>query len=106
MKVIPTNSATILKSASYTGPKKNFSFRDYYKLHSSTHAKLLRANKPMTIEQKIDGFVYGMGCSTVQTIVISIAGDPSIRVSFDAYYNAIASQIELANSPTQEPNFW
>ena len=98
-------AASVLKSATYTGPKKNFSFGDYYKLHTSAHAKLLRADKPMTVEQKIDGFVHGLECSTAQTIVVSIAGDPTIRVSFDAYYNAIASRIELANSLTQKQVF-
>ena len=46
----------ILKLASYTGPKNNLSFGDYYKLHRSACGKLLRASKPMTTEQNIDSF--------------------------------------------------
>ena len=98
-------AGNILKSATYSGPKKNFSFGDYYKLHSSAHSKLLRAQKPMTTEQKIDTFVQGIECSTAQSIVVSISGDLLIRTSFDVYYNAIASRIELANSLTQKPSF-
>ena len=59
----------------------------------------------MTTEQKIDTFVQGIQCSTAQSIVVSMSGDLHIRTSFDAYYNAIASRIELANSLTQKPNF-
>jgi len=46
-------ASTILKTDSYSGPKKNFSFDDYYKLHSSVHSELLRALKPMSIEKKL-----------------------------------------------------
>ena len=59
----------------------------------------------MTTEQKIDTFVQGIECSTAQSIVVSISGDLLIRTSFDVYYNAIASRIELANSLTQKPSF-
>ena len=53
-------ASSMLRSASYSGPKKKISFGDYYKLHSSAHSKLLRAQKPMTTEQKIDAFVQGI----------------------------------------------
>ena len=99
------DAGSILKNASYSGMKKNFSFGDYYKLHSGAHAKLLRADKPMTTEQKIDTFVQGIECSIAQSIVVSISGTPANRTSFDAYYNAIASRIELANSLMQKSNF-
>ena len=59
----------------------------------------------MTTEQKIDTFVQVIECSTAQNIVISLSGDSLIRTSFDVYYNAIASRIELANSLTQKPSF-
>ena len=59
----------------------------------------------MTTKQKIDTFVQGIECSNAQSIIVSISGDPEIRTTFDAYYNAIASRIELANSLTQKPNF-
>ena len=95
---------TILKTAIYTGPKKNFTFGDYYKLHTSARTKFFRASKHMTPEQKTDSFVQGIECSTAQSIVVSISGDPLIRITFEAYYNAIASRIELANSLTQKGN--
>ena len=97
-------AGTILKTATYTGHKKNFTFGDYNKLHTSAHTKFFRASKPMTPEHKIDNFVQGIECSTAQSIVVSISGDLLIRVTFEAYYNAISSRIELANSLTNKGN--
>ena len=53
-------AGTILKMVIHTGPKKYFSFGDYYKLHSSAHAKLFCANKSITTDQKIDSIVQGI----------------------------------------------
>ena len=58
----------------------------------------------MTTEQKVDTFVQGIECSTAQSIVVSVLGDRTIRVSFDAYYNIISSRIKLANSLTNKIN--
>ena len=74
-------AGNILRSASYSGSKKNYEFGDYYRLHSNAHSKLLRAVKPMTTEQKIDTFVQGIQCSTAQSIVVSMSGDLHIRTS-------------------------
>ena len=74
-------------------------------MHSGAHSKLLRAEKPLSTEQKIDTFVQGIECSTAQSIIFSISGDDTIRTFFDTYYNAIASRIELANSLTQKSIF-
>ena len=57
----------------------------------------------MTTEQKIDSFIQGMQCSTAQNIVVNIAGLPTNRTSFDTYYNAVASKLELALSLTNKP---
>ena len=57
-------AGSILRSATYSGVRKNFMFGDYYKLHSNAHTKLLRAGKPMSIEQKIDSFIQRIECST------------------------------------------
>ena len=95
-------AGSILKNTSYSGPRRNFSFGDYYKRHALAHTKLESANKPMTTEQKIDTFVQGMQCSTAQNIVVNIAGIDTHRSTFDAYYNAVASKLELALSLTNK----
>ena len=89
-----------IRSAVYTGPKRNFTFGDYYNRHSRAHIKLLKAGKPMTIEQQIDAFVQGIQCATTQSIVVNLAGDQAVRASFDDYYNAVASRLELAMTLT------
>ena len=99
---VAQEAGTTLKTALYSGPKRNFSFGDYYSLHAGAHAKLSRANKPMTVEQQIDTFIQGMQCATVQSIVVNLAGDPTVRTSFDAYYNAVASRLELSMSLTHK----
>ena len=43
-----------------------------------------------------------MQCATVQSIVVNLAGDPTVRTSFDAYYNAVASRLELSMSLTHK----
>ena len=93
-------AATPLKHASYSGHKRNFAFGDYYSLHARAHAKLLRVDKPMTVEQQIDGFIQGIQCATTQSIVINLAGDQAARQSFDSYYNDVASRLELSLSLT------
>ena len=95
-------AGSILKNTSYNGPRRNFSFGDYYKRHALAHTKLDSANKPMTTEQKIDMFVQSMQCSTAQSIVVNIAGIATYRSTFDAYYNAVASRLELALSLTNK----
>ena len=99
---VAQEAGTTLKTALYSGPKRNFSFGDYYSLHAGTHAKLSRAEKPMTVEQKIDTFIQGMQCATVQSIVVNLAGDNTVRTSFDVYYNAVASRLELSMSLTHK----
>ena len=54
----------------------------------------------MSIEQQIDAFIQGINCATAQSIVVNLAGDPSVRTSFDTYYNAVASRLELSLSLT------
>ena len=54
----------------------------------------------MTVEQQIDAFVQGIQCSTTQSIVVNLAGNPAVRTSFDNYYNAVASRLELAMTLT------
>ena len=92
----------ILRMVIYHGPHKNFSFRDYYSRHSKTHSKLLKADKPMTIQQQIDAFIVGIKCATTQTIIVNVSGDRTIRASFEIYYNAIASKLELALQLTNQ----
>ena len=93
---------TILRTVMYHGPRKNFSFGDFYARHSRAHIKLLKANKPMTVQQQIDTFIAGIKCATAQAIVVNISGDSTIRTSFDTYYNAIASKLELALQLTNQ----
>ena len=57
--------------------------------------KLLQVRKHMTVEQQIDTFVQGIQCVTAQSIVVNLAGDPAIWTSFEVYYNAVASTLEL-----------
>lgn len=91
-------AASELRSASYVGPKRNFTFGSYYGIHSKAHTKLDRADKPMTVVQKIDTFVQGIKCAVTQTIIVNLSTDPRNRQSFESYYNAIASRLELAIS--------
>jgi len=93
---------TILRTVIYHGPRKNFSFGDYYTRHSKAHIKLLKADKPMSAQQQIDTFIAGIKCATAQTIIVNISGDLTIRTSFDKYYNAIASKLELALQLTNQ----
>ena len=91
-------AVTTLKHNSYPGDKLNLTLRDYYTLHARAHAKLLRVDKPMIVEQQIDGFIQGIQCATAQIIVINLAGDQTAHISFDSYYNAVASRLELSLS--------
>ena len=56
----------------------------------------------MTVEQQIDGFVQGIQRATAQSIVINLAGDQAARISFDSYYNIVASRLELSLSLTHK----
>ena len=94
---------TALRTASYSGPRRNFSFSSYYDRHSTAHIKLLNAKKPMTVEQQIDTFVQGIQCATAQSIVVNLAGDRTVRTTFETYYNAVASRLELSLSLTNPP---
>ena len=78
-------AATILKVTTYSVPKHNFSFGDYYKRNALAYTILDSAEKPMTTEQKIDSFVQGIQCFTAQNIVVNIADLPTDRTSFDVY---------------------
>ena len=101
---VAQESGTILRTASYSGPRRNFSFSSYYDRHSQAHIKLLQAQKHMTIEQQIDKFVQGIKCATAQSIVVNLAGDLTARASFESYYNAVASRLELSLSLTNTPS--
>ena len=65
--------------------------------------KLLQVRKHMTVEQQIDTFVQGIQCVTAQSIVVNLAGDPAIWTSFEVYYNAVASTLELLLPLTHTP---
>ena len=54
----------------------------------------------MTVEQQIDAFVQGIQCSTTQSIVVNLAGNAAVRTTFDDYYNAVVSRLELAMTLT------
>ncbi len=101
---VAQEAATMLQTASYSGPHRNFTFSSYYDRHSQAHTKLLQAKKPMTIEQQIDTFVQGIQCATAQSIVVNLAGDATARTSFETYYNAVASKLELSISLTHTPS--
>ena len=101
---IAQEAGQAIRTAKCTGPKRNFTFGDYYSRHSQAHIKLLKAGKPMTIEQQIDAFVQGIQCATTQAIVVNLAGVQAVRTSFDVYYNAVASKLELAMTLTGKSN--
>ena len=102
---VAQKAATILKHASYSGPKRNFIFGDYYTLNARALTKLLRVDKPMTVEQQIDGFIQGVQCAIAQSIVINLVDDQAARLSFDSYYNAVESRLELSLSLTHTITF-
>ena len=66
---------TVLRTASYSGPRHTFSFSSYYDRHSTDHFKLIQPNKPMSVEQQIDTFIQGIQSATAQSIVVSLVGD-------------------------------
>ena len=101
---IAQEAGQTIRSAVYSGPKRNFTFGDYYTRHSRAHIKLLKAGKPMTVEQQIDSFVQGIQCATTQSIVVNLAGNQNVRTTFDDYYNAVASRLELAMTLTGKAN--
>ena len=98
---VAQDANNMLRSATYSGPRRSFSFSSYYDRHSQAHNKLRQAGKPMTVEQQIDTFVQGIQCATTQSIVVNLAGDIAARTSFESYYNAVASRLELSLSLTQ-----
>ena len=57
----------------------------------------------MSTEQQVDSFIQGIQCAVAQSIIVNVAGDPKIRTSFDTYYNAVASKLELAISLSNKP---
>ena len=54
----------MLRRASYSGPRRTFSFSSYYDHQLTAHIELLNGKKPMTIEQQIDTFMQGIQCAT------------------------------------------
>ena len=62
----------------------------------------------MTIEQQINTIIQGMQCATTKIIIVNLSGDPRVITSFEAYYNAVASHLELLlslkNTPTSLEN--
>ena len=100
---VAQEAINMLRTASYSGPRRNFSFSSYYARHSTAHLLLIQAKKPMSVEQQIDTFVQGIQCATAQSIVVNLAGDHLIRSSFEIYYNAVASKLELSLSLTNPP---
>ena len=100
-------AANMLRNASYGGPRRNFTFGDYYSRHAKAHIMLQKVGKGMTIEQQIDTFVQGIQCAVAQSIIVNVADDPIVRSSFDTYYNVVASKLELlislSNKPTKLP---
>ena len=97
------DAANMLRHATYSGPRKNFTFGDYYSRHSKAHIKLQKAGKPMSTEQQVDSFIQGIQCAVAQNIIVNLAGDPTIRKTFDTYYNAVASKLELSISLSNKP---
>ena len=85
------DAANMLRNATYSGSRRNFSFGDYYSRHSKAHVKLQKAGKPMSTEQQVESFIQGIQCAVAQSIIVNVDGDPKIRTSFDTYYNAVAS---------------
>ena len=59
----------------------------------------------MSVEQKIDAFIQGITCSTTQNIIVSLAGDATIRDTFEDYNNAVACRLELALSFANKPAY-
>ena len=104
MERMAKEAGQTIRTAVYTGPRHNFTSGDYYSRHSKAHIKLLKAGKPMTVEKQIDSFVQGIQCATMQSIVVNLAGDRTVRTSFDQYYNAVASRLELAMTLTGKSN--
>lgn len=100
---VAQEAGTMIRTASYSGPRRNFTFSSYYDKHSTAHLKLSQAGKPMSTEQQIDSFVAGIQCATAQQIVVNLAGDQTVRTSFETYYNAVASRLELSLSLTHMP---
>ena len=86
---------TSIRTVIYHGPCENFSFGDFYIRHSRAYIKLLKSNKPMPVQQQIDTSIADIECATNQGIIVNVSGDQTIRASFDTYYNAIASKLEL-----------
>ena len=96
-------AAGMLRNASYSGPRRNFTFGDYYFRHAKAHIMLQKFGKGMTVEQQIDTFIQGIQCAVAQGIVVNVAGDPVHRSTFDTYYNIIASKLELSISLSNKP---
>ena len=58
----------------------------------------------MTVQQQIDSFIAGVKCAIAQTIIVNVSDDRTIRTSFEIYYNATASKLELALQLTNHNN--
>ena len=93
----------MLHIASYSGSRRKFSFSSYYDRHSQAHHMLLHARKSMAVEQQIDRFVQGIQCVTAQKIVVNLADNVAAHACFEAYYNTVASILELSLSLMHTP---
>ena len=96
-EMVAKDTNTILCTVIYHGPRKNFPFGDYYSRHSKAHIKLLKEDKPMTVQQQIDSFIAGMKCATAQIIILNVSGDRTIRTSFEIY-------LQLTNQTSHNEN--
>ena len=56
----------------------------------------------MTTKHKIDLFVHGCYWATAQSIILNLAGNPRVCTSYDVYYIAVLSKLEILLSLTNK----
>lgn len=55
----------------YCDPNRNFSFEDYFQKHTRHHDMMSKAGEPVSDWQKIEKFMQGVRCQSLQTVYIT-----------------------------------
>ena len=58
--------------------------------------------KTMTSKQKINSLIQGYQCATMRSIIVNLAGNPRVCMSYNMYYNAVSSKLEILLSLTNK----
>ena len=80
--------AEALITNAFYNPSRNFSFEDYFQKHARYHDMMSKAGAPVSDWQKIEKFMQGVKCQSLQTVYIT-STMANREMTFTQFYNDI-----------------